>query len=96
MGGKVDRLAWIKAHVGHWGNERADQLARDSINLIRNIYGVMLPYSHFKKELWDVTYKLWSAKWIANPTCRLSKNFLPYPDKNKSKDLIIRTNSWKK
>ena len=48
----------------------------------------MLPYSHFKKELWEVTCKLWSAEWIANPTCRLSKNFLPYPDKNKSKELL--------
>ena len=63
VGGKVDRLeiAWIKAHVGHWGNERADQLARDSANMVHNIHGILLPYSHFKKELWDVTYKfkLW-------------------------------------
>ena len=90
VGTKVDRLeiAWIKAHVGHWGNERADQLARDSINRTHNVHGILLPYSHFKNELWDVTYKLWKDEWINNPTCRLSKNFLPYPCKNKSKDIL--------
>ena len=53
MGGKTDRLeiAWIKAHVGHWGNERDDQLARDSVNLIRNVHGLLLPYSHLKKTM---------------------------------------------
>ena len=48
-------IALIKAHVGHWGNERADQLARDSINLEHNVHGILLPYCHFKTELWDVT-----------------------------------------
>ena len=91
----VDRLeiAWIKAYAGHWGNERADQLARDSINLSHNIHGVMLRYSHSKKELWYVAYKLLSVEWIANPTCRLSRNFLPYPDKNKSKELLYLSRS---
>ena len=90
VGSKVSRLeiAWIKAHVGHWGNERADQLARDSINLKHNVHGILLPYSHFKMELWDVTYKLWKDEWSTNSTCRLSKNFLPYPDKNKSKEIL--------
>ena len=90
VGGKVDRLeiAWIKAHVGHWGNERADQLARDSVNLTHNVHGILLPYSHFKQELWDVTYKLWNAEWSNDPTCRLSKNFLPSPNKNKSKEIL--------
>ena len=89
-GGKVDRLeiAWIKAHVGHWGKERADQLARESCSQVQNIHGISPPYSHFKTELWDVIYKLREDKWIANPTCRLSKNFLPKPDKNKIKEIF--------
>ena len=73
VGSKVSRLevSWIKAHVGHWGNERADQLARDSINLECNVHGILPPYSHFKTELWDVTYKLWKDEWMSNSTCRL-------------------------
>ena len=74
--------------MGQWGNERADQLARDSSNLEHNVHGILLPYSHFKTELWDVIYKLWKEEWSTNNTCRLSKNFLPYPDKNKSKEIL--------
>ena len=53
VGGKVDRLelAWIKAHVGHWGNEKADQLAGESVSQIPNVHGVSPPYIHFKSEL---------------------------------------------
>ena len=46
------------------------------------------PIVIFKTELWDVTYKLWKDEWSTNSTCRLSKNFLPYPDKNKSKEIL--------
>ena len=90
VGSKVSRLeiSWIKAHVGHIGNERADKLARDSINLEYNVHGILPPYSHFKSEVWEVTYRLWKYEWTSNNTCRLSKNFLPYPDKNKSKEIL--------
>ena len=38
--------------------------------------------------LWGVTYKLWKDEWTTNTTCRLSKNFLPYPSKSKSKEIL--------
>ena len=34
------------------------------------------------------TYKIRADKWTNQPTCRLSKNFLPYPFKNKSKEIL--------
>jgi ribonuclease HI len=33
---KID-FSWIKAHAGHYGNELADQLAKDLINKIANL-----------------------------------------------------------
>ena len=90
VGGKVERIeiAWIKAHVGQWGNERAEQLARDSFNLTPNVHGILLQNSHFKSELWDFTYKLWKDEWMSDPTCRLSKNVFVYPSKNKVKKYL--------
>ena len=50
VGGKVKRLE-IKANVGLWGNERADQLAREAIKLTQKTHGKTLLYSYFKSQL---------------------------------------------
>ena len=49
IGNKVNRLeiSWIKAHVGHEGNKKADQLARDAYKLDETSHGLLPPYSHF-------------------------------------------------
>ena len=53
--GKVKRLeiSWIEALVGRvWGNYRADQLARESYKYKPNVHSILVPYIHFKLELW--------------------------------------------
>ena len=67
--------------MGHPGNEKADQLAHEAANIKEIFNSIRLPYSHFKSHLSDIAYKIWAS-------CRLSKNFLLYPSKNKSKDIL--------
>ena len=74
--------------MGHIGNERADELARDAAELTPTVHGIMPPYSHFKTQLNNITYKLWADEWAQQLTCRLSKNFLPFPCKRKSKEIL--------
>ena len=76
-------ICWIKAHVGHTGNERADELANQAINktLIRT--DLFPPVSERKAQLKAAIYQRWGDEWINQKTCRLSKNFLPKPCPNK-------------
>ena len=53
-----------------------------------SIHDLLPPYSHFKQQLTDITYKFWTDEWLSHNTCRLSKNFLPFPSKNKSKEIL--------
>ena len=79
--------------MGHWGNERADQLATESNMLTHNVHGISPPYSHFKHNLWEVMYNIWGREWNNNPTCRLSKKILPTPCKRKSKEILMLSRS---
>ena len=42
----------------------------------------------FKHKLLDAIYTRWAQEWYNNPTCCLSKYFLPTPSKTKSKTLL--------
>ena len=46
--------------MGHPGNERVDELARDADKLQLNTEGIVMSCSYFKGQLTDVTYKLWA------------------------------------
>jgi ribonuclease HI len=47
---------WIKSHVGYYGNEIADSLAKDGCNLSENVIEFKtIPLSFVKKELQNQT-----------------------------------------
>ena len=80
-------LCWIKAHVGHKGNEEADDLAKEgALNTERKV-GVGLSKAEVKNSIGDYCTRKWMEQWEKGKTCRQTKAFLPKPDRRKSKKI---------
>ena len=77
-------ISWIKAHVGHTGNERADELARSCSTFPISSSDILPSPSTFKRLLWNHMYEIWHSEWQDHPHCRMSKNFLPKPSPPKA------------
>ena len=69
-------ISWIKAHVGHTGNERADELAKSCATFPIHSSDLLPSPSTFKRLLWDYMYETWHNEWQDHPHCRMSKKFL--------------------
>lgn len=78
------RLVWIKAHVGHPGNEQADELAKLGTSL-DNISHVDLPKQATKHAIKIATDENWKLQWTLYNDGRQSKQFYHLPDRNKAK-----------
>ena len=81
-------INWIKAHVGHEWNERADQLAREAVK--NSQVGVNTPQSWacYKAQLKKEIYIEWEQRWTNNTAYRMTKIFYPKPDSNKAKKIL--------
>ena len=84
---KSVRLNWIKAHVGHEGNKRADILAKEATTMIHlsEVPRAAVINKHILKGKF---YELWEKSWQAEPTCHQTKQFFSKPDPLKSKKII--------
>ncbi|GBN21118.1 hypothetical protein AVEN_3278-1 [Araneus ventricosus] len=71
-------LGWIKAHVGHKGNESADHLAKKAIT--EGIpTSILKPLSHLKKLLNQELLYNWKKEWDKTETGRLIHKIIPTP-----------------
>ena len=61
-------IKWIAAHVGHWGNERADELAKIGITSTSLVKGY-IPQSHIKALINHQVYVLNQVEWTRNGHC---------------------------
>jgi ribonuclease HI len=83
-------IKWIRAHVGHEGNEIADQLANCVAKLKAEDVHPLLPvskaalYMAIKKE----ALSIWQTRWDRNIQCRMSKIMWPTINKGKSMQLL--------
>jgi ribonuclease HI len=89
LGEMLDRLEinWIKAHVGHEGNERADELARLAVNWDM-IEDIDRPTGLIMNTLLAKLYEDWAEEWQDDKTCRMTKQFIVKPDKEMSRHAL--------
>ena len=83
---------WIKAHVGHPGNERADFLAKRG-TLDNNKYRIPYAPNILKEKIREKIRAEWQRRWVNEPTCRQTKQFFPKPDKARSKKILTLARS---
>ena len=80
------RLVWIKAHVGHEGNERADELAKVGTNLgAEFISHIPLPKQATKMAIRTAIDEIWDFQWTRYSDGRQSKQFFSLPNRKKAK-----------
>ena len=67
-------LKWIKAHTGHWGNEKADEFAKAGM-VCSNLYAAtcmqqpvcsLVPLNHIKNMINDKVNSLTHKRWNSN------------------------------
>ena len=92
LGSEIPRLtlAWIKAHVGHEGNELADLAAKQGALEPQMSIKVEIPLSktEIDNTLKSLIYNKWQLRWTSSPDYKHSKLFLNKPDTTRAKKIL--------
>ena len=80
-------IVWIPAHKGHFGNTRADDLAKKGAESTHplKLKQVAKPLAVVKSEILDYVFRVWSSEWSASPQAQATKHFYFAPNKNKAR-----------
>ncbi|GBN26917.1 hypothetical protein AVEN_111679-1 [Araneus ventricosus] len=69
-------LRWLKAHVGYFGNECADELAKEVISESDPFF-LPKPLSYLKSEIRSAALSIWQDNWDNRETGRSTHNIVP-------------------
>lgn len=70
-------LKWIKAHVGHWGNELADQKAKEATGKPSVEKTTKRPFQEVRRLLKEEALSSWQNRWNTQETGRTTYEFFP-------------------
>ena len=91
-------LRWVKAHVGHFGNEFADELAKKGAEGQRVCADAPnIPESMIKSRFRNIFDTHWQDKWAHRGDCRQTKQWMPRISRKISYNILglgRKTVSW--
>ena len=86
-------LRWVKAHIGHEGNEEVDWYAKAATEM--RIIGpepvLPIPMNLEKKQITESMQKIWERRFATRLDCRQSKMLWPTPQPAASRRLLLLT-----
>jgi hypothetical protein len=68
---------WIQGHAGNYGNELADNLAKEGARSHRSFDYDLMPVSYVKRIFFDKTIELWNDRWLNATTGSATRTFIP-------------------
>ena len=81
-------LHWVKAHVGHYGNEFADDAAKLGTSLNRVTTNIPPSKAELTSRVKSYFRQQWSTRWGDLHGHAISKVFYPAPDSKRAQSLI--------
>jgi ribonuclease HI len=84
------KVHWIKAHVGHQGNEKADDLAKQGTKKSSHVVEPILPVSKSwtSRKIKEYINNEWINRWNSISEARQTKIFLPKPNAKLANKLL--------